>query len=284
MTAIEEILEEIESMTEGPHWTLSLDSLLGVLGIAREEYYRAQYARRKRYGIQVDEFGPENVARLLEVLEDFGHREAPALFEQAGYYFSPDRLEDWQEFFLSVTTARLLSHEIDREELTTALSACRRPQDGLEYYCEAKFRLEDLVAFACSIYQRKNNIQTHSHSTGALAGHILTLFQKRVLKKEDLFASLMLALAERAVDWGLMKEAELRQKSERLSQEIASALQQLEMPPVQLPDSERLKQQYRALLKKYHPDVNPRGLERTRDINTAYTLLLNRTRTAPSPG
>lgn len=283
MTVVEEMLEEIESMTEGPNWTLSLDSMLGVLGVSREEYYRAQYAKRKRYGMQVDEFGPENVSRLLDVLGDFGHSEAPEVFEKAGYYFSPDRLEDWQEFFLSVTTARLLSHQIDREELTTALSACRRPQDGLEYYCEAKFRLEDLVQFACTLYQNKNGIEGHSHSTGSLCSHILTLFQKRVLKKEDLFASLILALSERAVEWGLMREEEFRQKSERLSEEIAAALQQLEMPPVHLPDSDRLKQQYRALLKKYHPDVNPRGLERTRDLNSAYTLLLNRTRTS-SPG
>lgn len=282
MTVVEELLEEIESMTEGPNWTLSVDSMLAVIGISREEYYRAQYAKRKRSGMQVDEFGPENVGRLLDVLGDFGHQEAAASFEQAGYYFSPDRLEDWQEFFLSVTTARLLSHEIDREELTTALSACRKPQDGLEYYCEARFRLEELVSFACTLYQRKNNIQEHSHSNGALCAHILTLFQKRTLKKEDLFASLILALSQRAVEWGLMKEEELRQKSERLSEEIATALEQLEMPPVEMPDSGRLKQQYRALLKKYHPDVNPRGLERTRDINTAYTLLLHRTRAANS--
>jgi curved DNA-binding protein CbpA len=35
-----------------------------------------------------------------------------------------------------------------------------------------------------------------------------------------------------------------------------------------------LKAQYKALMKRYHPDVNPRGLRACQRINEAYALLL----------
>ena len=37
---------------------------------------------------------------------------------------------------------------------------------------------------------------------------------------------------------------------------------------------ELLKKRYRALMKQYHPDLNPGGLERSKQVNTAYTVLL----------
>jgi DnaJ-class molecular chaperone len=36
-----------------------------------------------------------------------------------------------------------------------------------------------------------------------------------------------------------------------------------------------LKKRYRELMKKYHPDINPNGLEKSQQINLAYTILLS---------
>ena len=43
-----------------------------------------------------------------------------------------------------------------------------------------------------------------------------------------------------------------------------------------LPLSRRLlRDRYRALMKRFHPDVNPGGLELAKDINAAYSRLLD---------
>ena len=273
MSVMTELVEELESLTEGENWELSLDTLLGILGISREDYYRVQYARRKRFGMNVDGFGPENVDRLIEVLGDFGYNDSGEILERAGYWFNPDRLEEWQEFFLSVTAARLSGHNIDRDELENALSACRNPSDGIEFYCETRFELEELIAFAANLFLKKHGIEAHTLSRGKLEGFLCGLYAKRILKKEDIFESLHETLIERALDWKFLKEAEVRKKV-RLPEDIARCLRMLELPVDEEPETETIKKQYRTLLKKYHPDVNPAGLERTRDINSAYTALV----------
>ena len=36
---------------------------------------------------------------------------------------------------------------------------------------------------------------------------------------------------------------------------------------------EILRDRYRRLMKRFHPDLNPRGLEKSKEINTAYAVL-----------
>jgi curved DNA-binding protein CbpA len=47
-----------------------------------------------------------------------------------------------------------------------------------------------------------------------------------------------------------------------------------------LPDqplaADALRRRYRELMKRYHPDVNPSGLERCKEINAAYAVLMSR--------
>jgi hypothetical protein len=40
------------------------------------------------------------------------------------------------------------------------------------------------------------------------------------------------------------------------------------------PDTDALRSRYRTLMMRHHPDVDPSGLERCKDVNVAYTLLI----------
>jgi hypothetical protein len=44
--------------------------------------------------------------------------------------------------------------------------------------------------------------------------------------------------------------------------------------------AETLRSRYRRLMMRYHPDANPSGLERCKDVNAAYALLME----AAGPG
>ncbi|MCE9600353.1 MAG: DnaJ domain-containing protein [Spirochaetia bacterium] len=274
MSALDEILEEIESMREGDRWEITLESVLAILGVTYEDYCKAQYHKRKKTGMNLQGFSEENAGRLVEMLAGFGYDSAGA-FQRAGYFFSADFLQEWQEFFISVTSSRLLGHEVDRSELENALSACRKPGDGLEFYCETKFNLEELVQFASSLFLRKHGIESHSVSAGVLNSYILQMYNQRILKREDLFSTLNAILIEKAIEWRILRAADVRNKIV-LPPDLARALETLEMLTDEMPQNDELKRQYRTLLKRYHPDVNPTGLEKTREINTAYTFVITR--------
>jgi len=40
------------------------------------------------------------------------------------------------------------------------------------------------------------------------------------------------------------------------------------------PDADALRARYRQLMMRYHPDVDPSGLERCKDVNAAYSVLI----------
>jgi DnaJ-class molecular chaperone len=42
---------------------------------------------------------------------------------------------------------------------------------------------------------------------------------------------------------------------------------------------EDLRARYRTLMMRHHPDVDPSGLERCKDVNVAYSLLIRETST-----
>ena len=41
-----------------------------------------------------------------------------------------------------------------------------------------------------------------------------------------------------------------------------------------VPDADALRTRYRQLMMRHHPDVDPSGLERCKDVNVAYALLI----------
>ena len=45
---------------------------------------------------------------------------------------------------------------------------------------------------------------------------------------------------------------------------------------------EELRGRYRELMMLYHPDVNPAGLERCKDISVAYSLLMSQAAIRPA--
>ncbi len=274
---IQELLDEIESVRIGESWDLPLEFVLGLLGLSREEFFRYIYSRRDRGGWTdqlADGFGPHNTRELVEFLMNEGVAQAPREFHRAGYYFNEDHLLHWLEFFHSVSLARMQSREIDEELLETAVSGCRYFSDAVDFYVHASFDPEEFIAFAAERFLEHYGVEAHHASRSILGAYAREQIRQRNIIWEDLSkTALRDMLRRRAVDLGLIDEQDAEEERLRyvlMPDELKEALQVLELPADRVPEPEQLKKHYRELLKKYHPDVNPQGQEKTRAIIAAY--------------
>lgn len=98
------------------------------------------------------------------------------------------------------------------------------------------------------------------------------LFSRHVVDRRALFAGLERKLREAAVRLGLADQQEEDHGGRRPAGRLAWALEVLGLStgPV---GYEMLRRRYRELIMRFHPDVNPAGLERCKDITAAYSLL-----------
>jgi hypothetical protein len=117
-------------------------------------------------------------------------------------------------------------------------------------------------------------------------------FSRHVLERETVLAAVCISLFEIAVEVGAVRrpEEEWAEKERRGNGERRGAGEQargrsaaphrrarevMELEPDDgALSTSYLKAQYKALMKRYHPDVNPRGLRACQRINEAYSLLL----------
>ncbi|MEQ9366055.1 MAG: hypothetical protein RIF32_17560 [Leptospirales bacterium] len=281
---IQELLDEIESCLVAERWEVPLDFVLDLVEVSREEFYRYVYARREPGNWtehMPESFDADNTEDLIAFLEHTGLTEAEEAFYAAGFYFTEDHLLGWLEFFQSVTLSRMQSHPIDGELLETAMAGCQRFADAVEFYGHCKFDEQESIRFAVRLFIENQGIANHHFSQTTLYNFLKGQFHQRNLIWEDLYRSMFGLLRDNALRLGLAAPEEIDEFAETLvdiallDPGLASALKALEMSTDRLPDREALKKSYRALLKRFHPDVNPQGQEKTRDLIAAYSLVIS---------
>lgn len=244
---LDDLLEEIEQSMTGDDWSVSLNAVLLCLKKAPESFFRYYYRSGHNMTDLPEVFHSENASILLEYLAHLGYDAAVPAFRRRGWYLTEDDYLMWEEFFLSVSLSMLASHEIDEEELEIALSGCRNTSDGLHFYCERRCSIESLLTRTLSIYARDKGL-----SEGAirlLRLHTRHLFHRRLFREETIYCELYERLRETAKRCGWIS-ADVVAAPASLREEL------LLFGFKDLPGEETLKERYRTLLKKYHPDIN----------------------------
>ena len=283
---IQELLDEIESSIVDHDWKLTLDYVLSLLNLSREDYYRYVYAEQEigNWSDHMpDAFSAESVSDLVALLQHQGLRRAGELLHRAGYYFSEEHLLNWLEFFHSVTLSRMQSHAVDAELLETAMAGCQRFIAAVEFYGHCHFDEREYIHFATNLYLARARIADHSLRREILGGFIRREFHQRNLIWEHLYRTIYGTLRDAAVRLELpgadQIDSEERSRhaagSAYIDPELAGALRTLELPTEPLPEPEAVKKQYRQMLKRFHPDVNPGGQEKTRDLIDAYGVVVS---------
>ena len=263
-------LNEIKSITVEDDWYMSSEDVLKHFGISFEDYYRYVYEKKE---FEFDGFSKGNIDLLIELLKDCGINNVTQSFSSAGYYFSDDQLMEFQEYFYSLTLSRLQNHIIDRELLELSLSGCSNAQDGITFYCDSIVDMKELSEFAIRIYLERNGFENNPFSRELLRSYFKVQFARGIIKRDHILSDLKENLYKKAVIWNFINP-EMQIPNCEISEEMRISLVTLDFAGNRLPDEKSLKVRYRELVKKYHPDINPDGLDMTRKINEAYNTLL----------
>lgn len=275
---LQELLDEIESGRAGEEWCVPVEYALELLESDRESYFRFLYRRRHEPGWSEDipdNFGPENVRQLIDFSEKLGFDHAAVAFETAGLHFREERLLDWIEFFQSVSLSKMRSESVERELLESAIAGTRRFEDAAEFYCHCKFDLAAYIDFAGALFLKSHHVRDHHLSRALLRRYIEEQLKRRTMRWEDVCLGLHEHLRQAARAFGFTVSAAAPIPVDDLPAPVIAALRALDFAGDRMPAREELKQRYRSLLKRFHPDVNPEGMARSQTIIAAYAALIS---------
>jgi hypothetical protein len=262
-------------MDEEGAWSLSSDEAIASLGIAPVDYWRAVHGLRDRVGMfdAVDGFTQDTVGDLVTIAESlFGTRAEQAMAWAGVFVPHPWRLELMEELF-SRAEESAQSHEIRGEELLAMLRFAGSFAGALRIYLDEYADPALLIAQAAEAFAASRGSGAPGLATAAR--FLRELFSRHVVDRRALFAGLERRLREAADRLGFADPREEHGRGSRPVGRMAWAREVLGLAtgPVAY---DTLRRRYRELIMRFHPDVNPAGLERCKDITAAYSLLAAR--------
>ena len=282
---ISDLVGRIGALEEaGGAWSLEAEEVRGLLGVGPEEFLRRIYAADRgghplvELGSATSRFSQDKIWEFVALVELFCGPGTEERLQDAGIFFThPEQLEILGTFVAACSRA-VREHAADGDEFSAMLSAFGSFERARTCYLEEHFRLDSLVEEAVEQYCAARSFGIPGLARRNARGLLGYFFQKHVLEPRDLFAGVSAILFEQAVREGYAEqpreeqgEAEGAARRGRVPDRLEQARRVLglEDGPVTLPE---LKSQYKRLMKRYHPDLNPAGLARCQEITAAYSL------------
>ena len=277
----------------GTPWRVSAPELAELLGLELVELYRRAYEAQRGSSPPIglssaaDGFDQENVVELLRLLELFHGAQAEPALAGAGVFLPHEHRLEIIETFLSLGAAEVAGHVVDRAEFAAMLRALGRYETARDEYLREHFSVEGMVERAVESYCASHPFGIPSLGRRNVRGIIELYFARHVLSAEAILGGCIVQLLEQARREGYVRAAAARGGPKRARAgerqrpagdtegmlELRASLAALDLRSCPM-GSEELRARYRALMKRYHPDLNPAGLERAKAINAAYALLL----------
>lgn len=264
-------------------WKVSATEVRDALGIEPLEFYRGMYAAATADRSVLDlgditgTWSEENPESLLAALEVFCGPDAELRLAGAGVFFPHSSRLDIIETFLSSTAAALAAHDYDRGEFSAMLRSLKGYEAARAAYLRTHFSLRELIEQAVERYCRGRQFGIPSVASANVRRLIELFFRRHLLSEEALFADLSRRLFIQAVEEGYVKNRTAGGSAAAGAQAEPDALEAARrtLGVAGLPLSRGLlRERYRGLMKRFHPDVNPAGLEKAKEINAAYSTLL----------
>ncbi|HKJ84908.1 MAG TPA: DnaJ domain-containing protein [Spirochaetia bacterium] len=286
MTATETLIQNLqESAVEHGTWSVHSDDLSDRYDSV--DYYRAVYETAQ---VSVDSYGPDNVGELLVLIERLTGRDYRPQFREAGLFLSHDDRIELTDRFIRIVQHAVVVHVPEPETFRAMLREFKRYDRAEFVYLDHFFGIDALVSRCADAYLE---LREAPALRSTVESYLRLLVQRHIVDLHDLAAGLLEILRTVARHEGFLRgswrEDESagqddastgHQTNERRSRagQIATtedALRVLEIRTSR-PTAHEIRESYRRLMRRYHPDINPAGLERAKIINNAYGLLIAR--------
>jgi hypothetical protein len=285
-TALADLIGEIERQEQaGSPWRITPTHLQRILGLSPQRYYQEIYAAQMaghpliELSLALEPFSQSSAPALVAVLEHLYGAGAESALQRAGVFLSHDEQAEIVAEFLAGAAEEVRRHEFQADEFAAMLRTFGRFPEARKVYLDHFFDLDELQESAARRYCAGRTF-TLPDLALANAREVLRLFFARhVLRRRNIFGSLHEAFLRAAAAAGFTDDGKERRRHRTHREEPAgprSAIDQarramgLGSGPL---TARGLKTRYKVLMKRFHPDVNPRGLERCQEINAAYATL-----------
>lgn len=263
---LNDVISEIQSISEGGKWFLSSSRLTELLEIRKEIFYRLAYSTKNsllNYDV-LKGFHEADCEVLCRFLANFlGLEDVESAFQRGGIYFSKSALDEISDYFVRYLIASIENHKLDKELIMLLASATLNFDDAFDSYLDDKFDREVMIGRYVGYYTEIRHIDTSYGAETFLKKFLFTLFSERKIDFQK-----------------ITRETKHRAYYELYGREIHFSAHSNEtlllLKFFQLDENStraELRKRYKELLKKYHPDLNKSGLEKTKEIIEKYKKL-----------
>jgi hypothetical protein len=267
---------------ERGNWRVSSEELIAALEVDPVPFWRAVHASRDRIGFTeaVDGFSQETAGDLVTVLERFHGPRAEQALTRAGLFLPCELSIDLMEELFSRVERFAAGHRIGEDELAAMIAFAGSVSGAIAIYLDEHVDLEALIDECGSSFAAARGMPAAGNRTAARC--LRDLARRHLIEKRSLLAGLerRLRLAARRLGY---RDAESESQTAgavgsggRAGESRRAWATNVMGVPAQPLDAETLRRRYRELMKRYHPDINPSGLERCKEINAAYAVLMSR--------
>jgi tRNA threonylcarbamoyladenosine modification (KEOPS) complex Pcc1 subunit len=285
MTTTQALIEELKQRAESEGtWTVTSDELADRYDSV--DYYRAVYETAQ---VSTELYGPDNAGELLVLLAALTGRDYRDELRDAGLFLSHEDRIELTERFVRVVRRAVVVHIPEPETFRAMLREFRRYDRAEFVYLSTFFNTDELVERCSAEYM---DLRDAPALRATVESYLRLLLQRHIVDLHELAPALLEILRTVARHEGMLpggrvrrdEEARARQdagpgghgEADGAAGELHARKQALSVLGITSsnPTKGEIRDRYRRLMRKYHPDINPRGLETAKAINNAYGLLI----------
>jgi len=286
-------------------WTIRSDEVIRLIGADPVRFWREMNGLRHRicFGEAIDRFTQDTVGDLVTVLEHVVGDGAEEALRRSGLFMPHGSGVELTEQLLHAAHRFSAVHGIIVDELDAMVRHAGSVRAAIGIYLGEHADVEGLIDSCAQSFRAMHGLPGIGASTAAR--YLRRLFARHVLDRRGLFTLLEDRLRVAAAQAGHVdpeeragreREGWEREGPARGDREGARAggagrggragapaapaarqawaLRALGFAGGAVPDADALRGRYRQLMMRHHPDVDPSGLERCKDVNAAYALLI----------
>jgi hypothetical protein len=262
-------------------WSISSDEVLALLDVDPVVFWRSVHGVRDRIGFAdaIDGWNQDTAGDLVTVLESMYGPRAEETLTRAGLFVPWTLGVELIEELLFRARRLAAAHEVRTEELEAMIRHAGSVRGAVEIYLDAHVDVEALIDGCADSFRIMEELPGVGGVTAA--AWLRKMFARHVLDRRSLLVGLGERLRLAAALMGFVDpgdrpnerpagaDGETRQSARHT---WARKVMGFSGAPF---TAESLRAKYRQLMMRHHPDADPGGLERCKDVNVAYSLLIS---------
>jgi hypothetical protein len=278
LTALVKRLTELIDDTGA--WNISSEEVLALLGVDPVLFWRSVHGVKDRIGFAdaIDGWSQDTAGDLVTVLESIYGQHAEEALTRAGLFIPWSLGVGLIEELLFRARRLAAAHELRSEELEAMLRHTGSVRGAIEIYLDAHVDMESLIGGCADSFRILKELPAAGGVTAA--AWLRRMFARHVLDRRSLLVGLAERLGGAAALLGFV-DPEDRARTQR--EDAPGGSREFERRAWARKvmgfswsafNVESLRARYRELMMRHHPDADPTGLERCKDVNVAYSLLI----------